>query len=67
MYNLAESLRIVTILLNPVMPVKTAEAWKQLGFDSDIDSQTLEHAKWGMIKDGHRIRKGDPVFPRRSD
>jgi methionyl-tRNA synthetase len=64
LYDLFESLRIVTILLKPVMPEKTALVWEQLNIASPLRDATLENAKWGTISDSHKINKGAPVFPR---
>jgi methionyl-tRNA synthetase len=64
MYDLFEALRIVTILLNPVMPEKTKQVWEQLNIDSDLIKTALEDAKWGAAPDAHKINKGAPVFPR---
>jgi len=64
LYNLAESLRIVTILLHPIMPEKTVEVWRQLNLKNNLKETGLEDTGWGKIPDGHKIEIGDPVFPR---
>ena len=37
LYTAAESLRLVTALLSPVIPESTAKIWKQLGFANSIE------------------------------
>jgi len=64
LYNLIEALRVFTILIFPVMPVKTIEVWRQLGFDSDLSGLSLDGTAWGKTGNGHKTAKGDPVFPR---
>lgn len=63
MYNLAECIRIISILISPVMtktPVKIREA-----FSIDGDIATLESAKtFGLMKAGFKISKMPVLFPR---
>lgn len=67
--DLAETLRIASVLLSPVLPAKMEELWKRLGLDyadalkagrGDFVSWT----KWGGLKAGSTIVKGDALFPR---
>jgi methionyl-tRNA synthetase len=65
LYTLAESLRILAIYVYPFMPDTADTIWKQLGLDLDIASINIEEAgKWGGIKPGTKVNKGDPLFPR---
>ena len=64
MYNLAESLRIVSILLQPFMPETPEKIWRQLGI-ADSGAIEWESAKrWGIYPEGAVIRKGEVIFPR---
>ncbi len=64
MYNLAEAIRIITILVSPVIPESTINMWHQLGLENG-DALSLDDAKvWGGLPIGTVVRKGDPVFPR---
>ncbi len=64
MYNLAESLRIVSILLQPFMPETPAKIWHQLGL-TDEKSVAWESAKtWGGYPEGTAVNKGEIIFPR---
>ena len=62
LYNLSESLRIVSILIKPFMEKTSNEIRKQLGIQ---DEAIWDHAKtWGIIKENSQVVKGDIVFPR---
>ena len=71
LYNTAESLRALAILLHPVMPLSTSKLWSYLGAESSlgqISSQKIaDVAKWGQLKGGSKIIKGDILFPRLPD
>ena len=65
LYNLAESIRLCTILIYPFMPVKTKEIWKQLGLGSDLEKIRLDkNASWGKLKPGNLVKPGKIIFPR---
>jgi methionyl-tRNA synthetase len=65
MYNLAESLRIVSIAVYPFMPATALNIHKQLGLVDDPKSMTLSSIKtWGGIKPGTKVSKSTPLFPR---
>ena len=68
LYNTAESLRALAVLLNPVMPNTCEILWSNLGAKEslgDISKQNLEHvAKWGTLPEGSKVNKGAPLFPR---
>ena len=62
LYNLAESIRIIAILIRPFMEKSSIEILTQLGLDEDIkweDSKT-----WGKIELDTRVKKGEILFPR---
>ena len=61
LYALAESLRIIAILLAPVLPQASQEILTQLNWKNDV---RLADAVWGGLPDGHRLGKPSPVFPR---
>lgn len=63
-YNLAESLRIISILLQPFMPETPEKIWHQLGI---VDKNIInwESSKsWGLYPVGAKVNKGDVIFPR---
>ena len=63
LYNAAESLRISSILLSPIMPSKCKAIREQLGL-SGGDSINLDDCRWGGLKSGIAIKPGDGLFPR---
>lgn len=65
LYNLAEVLRIVAILISPFMPNTTPKIWKQLGMSKDLTTVRLSDAKhWGLLPVGTQVGKPEPIFPR---
>lgn len=68
MYNLAETLRIISILISPLMPTTGPKIWEQLGLKQDFSTVTLEDAKgWGKLPAGTTVGKPEPIFPRIED
>ena len=64
MYNLAESLRITSILIQPFMPETPEKIWQQLGI-SQKDVLSWESAgEWGGYPVGAYVCKGEVIFPR---
>ena len=62
MHNLAESLRIVSILIYPFMHTTSKEIRKQIGvWYADVQ---WEDAFTFDMMDGDQVKKGDPIFPR---
>ncbi len=71
LYNCAETLRIASLLLYPVIPAKVEELWRRLGCDyaqqlaaNGGRGNLAEWVKWGQLKPGTPILTGDPLFPR---
>lgn len=63
MYNLAEALRIIAILIAPFVPVTAPKIYEQLGLGKP-ESFLLADAEWGKLATGTKVQKGDPLFPR---
>jgi len=62
LYNLSESLRIVSILIKPFMVMTSDEIRKQLGIDEEV---VWDNAKeWGLLIEGTKVKKGGIIFPR---
>ena len=64
MYNLAESLRFITIMAAPFMPKLPARVWAQLGLEDRPDLQTWESLSWGKLPAGTVLKRGEALFPR---
>lgn len=64
MVHLAETLRRVAILLQPFLTKTPKAIFKQLSIiESNLQSwESLE--KFGMIPEGTKVEKGEPIFPR---
>jgi methionyl-tRNA synthetase len=68
LYNTAESLRALAILLHPVMPATTEILWESLGAKAtlgEIGLQKIEDiATWGQLPQGATVTKTPVLFPR---
>jgi methionyl-tRNA synthetase len=70
LYHLAESLRIIAILISPVTPKAAHGIFDQLNWKMDPELSgkearfSLGDTKWGMLPDGHVVGKPTPLFPR---
>jgi methionyl-tRNA synthetase len=67
LYTAAESIRIITALLYPILPNATANVWAQLGL-GDIETAAsngeLNNLEWGGLKPGTKLGPLGPIFPR---
>lgn len=63
MYNLAEALRIIAILIAPFVPVTAPKIYEQLGLGK-LESFFMADAVWGKLATGTKVQKGEPLFPR---
>lgn len=62
LYNLAESLRIVSVLIHPFIKDTSNEIRAQLGVSGEIKWEDAE--VWGKIENGTVVNKGNVIFPR---
>ena len=67
LYTAAESIRIITALLYPILPYAAAKVWSQLGL-GDIEEAAkrgeLKDLKWGGLQPGTQLGPLAPIFPR---
>ena len=63
MYNLADSLRNIAIMLSPFMPGTSPRIFTQLGLTTP-EQFSLKEVAWGNFPDGTKVAKGDPLYPR---
>lgn len=62
LYNLSESLRIISNLLYPLLTETSLKIREQLGI---TEEPKIEDAKtWGLLKDGTKVNKTEIIFPR---
>jgi methionyl-tRNA synthetase len=68
LYNTAESIRALAVLLHPIMPATTQILWQSIGANEtmgDISKQKVSDiAKWGQLPAGSKVTKGAVLFPR---
>jgi len=68
LYSLAESLRIIAILVSPVLPKAAHGIFDQLNWKMELSGKeerfSLKEAEWGKLPDGHVVGKPVPLFPR---
>jgi methionyl-tRNA synthetase len=66
LYNLAETLRLIGLVLTPVMPETTLKMALALGSTEDehYRQNLVDHGKWGLTAPGVKINLGPSLFPR---
>ncbi|WP_168119267.1 methionine--tRNA ligase [Paenibacillus sp. HB172176] len=64
MHHLAESLRYISIMLQPFLTHAPVEIWKQLGLDAGKLTEWDSMNAFGRIPGGTKVGKGTPIFPR---
>lgn len=70
LYTAAESIRIITALLYPILPKTTTKVWAQLDLGSIEDAANrgdLKNLAWGQLPDlkpGTKLGPLSPIFPR---
>ncbi|MFN3408875.1 MAG: methionine--tRNA ligase [Limisphaerales bacterium] len=63
LYNLAETCRVIAVLLWPFLPGTATRIYEQLGLPGAPDQ--FATAGWGGLKPGHAIGTPAPLFPRK--
>jgi methionyl-tRNA synthetase len=63
LYNLAETCRVLAVLLWPFLPGTTTKIYTQLGLADAPDK--FEAASWGGLRSGQAIGEPAPLFPRK--
>ncbi len=63
LYNLAETCRVIAVLLWPFLPTTATAIYTQLGLSGDPDK--FSAARWGGLQPGHNIGNPAPLFPRK--
>jgi methionyl-tRNA synthetase len=65
LYASAESLRVLAVLIQPIMPGAAQRLWEQLGYADRVEDQRLPAAAaWGQLEPGASTFKGEALFPR---
>ena len=63
LYNLAETSRVLAVLLLPFLPATSAKIFTQLGLG--VAPARLDSATWGGLVSNHAISGPQPLFPRK--
>jgi methionyl-tRNA synthetase len=63
LYDLAEGLRVVTVLLHPYVPKAAGSLLTTLGQEGDA-AVSLERARLGSVEGGTQVGKLEPLFPK---
>ncbi|HJV47521.1 MAG TPA: methionine--tRNA ligase [Bacillota bacterium] len=65
LYNLAESIRVASVLLQPFLTQAPAKIWSQLGLPSTSSAITWDSAReWGSLPTGIKVQRAEMLFPR---
>ena len=66
LYNLAETLRIIGLVLTPIMPETSLKMATALGSTEDEHTKQnlVDHGGWGLTVPGVKINLGHSLFPR---
>jgi methionyl-tRNA synthetase len=68
LYNTAESLRALAVLLHPIMPATTEILWDSLGARLPLgpisEQKISDVATWGQLPQGATVTKTPVLFPR---
>jgi methionyl-tRNA synthetase len=65
LYNLAESVRLISVLVSPFMPTTAQQIRVQLGVGEKLDVLTAE-VTWGRLVPGTKLGQVAPLFPKRT-
>ncbi len=63
LYNLAETCRVLAVLLWPFLPGTATKIYAQLGLCGEPDQ--FAAAAWGGLPAGHQLGEPSPLFPRK--
>lgn len=65
LYNLCETVRVLTVWCTPFMPVFPDRVWQQMGISGRTDLQKWDSTeRWGVLPAGLTVRKEHGIFPR---
>ncbi len=62
LYVASEALRLVSVLLQPVLPERMGELWRRLGWQPP--AYLGDALSWGELRSGASVVPGPPLFPR---
>lgn len=64
LYNLSESIRIISVLIQPFMPETPLKIREQIGITGEKYVTWESTEKWGVYPENAKVKKGPVIFPR---
>jgi methionyl-tRNA synthetase len=65
LYELADALRLMALMLSPAVPQAAQQLWDRLGLRGEVAKRTYERdARWGLLPEGRDVVAGAALFPR---
>lgn len=64
LYTVAETLRVVGLLVAPFLPQTGERIWQQLGLTGSVHQARRDQLAWGLLPVGIQVQKPQPIFPR---
>jgi len=64
LYNAAETVRIISLLLAPIVPDGVTSILRQLGLHPSAEDHLLATLTWGKLESGSKLGEVQAVFPR---
>lgn len=64
LYTVAETLRLVGLLVSPFLPETGRRIWEQLGLQASPHGAGPEQIAWGLLPAGTPVQRPEPIFPR---
>jgi methionyl-tRNA synthetase len=64
LYNMAEGLRFISVLISPFMPDTSLKITEQLGISGKVPGDFSALKTWGLFPPGINTKKGPSLFPR---
>ena len=64
LYTLIESIRIISVLIQPFLIHTSRKIWEQINIDEGVDTSWDTSTLFGVYPAGTLVKKGDALFPR---
>ncbi|MGH7886063.1 MAG: class I tRNA ligase family protein, partial [Thermodesulfobacteriota bacterium] len=65
LYTVAESIRLISLMLSPFIPQTSQIIWEKLGFKDQLSDAEFEKLKdWGLLEVNTKVSKGQNLFQR---
>ncbi|MFN2489714.1 MAG: methionine--tRNA ligase [Actinomycetota bacterium] len=65
LYELADCLRLLALMLSPIVPRAAQELWARLGLEGSVEERSYpSEGRWRLLPAGSEVSAGAPLFPR---